>query len=283
MAKHRPTRIDRHGVRGRTRAAPGRAGPDADLGARRGPAGGGAVRGSRRCRQGRHHQAHHRAAEPAHSARVVGAAGAHRARDDPVVLPALHRTAARGAARSCCSTAAGTTAPASSACWASARPSSTELFMRQVPQFERMLVDDGILVHQVLVLGLRRGAAAPVPGSHRRPHQALEAVPDGPRVAGRTTWTTRGRRTRCSCRPTCPRRQWFVVEADDKRRARLNCIAHLLIPHPVGGSRRRRRRSSSRRASPTAATYARLGVPRGTCPTTPPGSDSNTATVGNRQ
>ena len=28
---------------------------------------------------------------------------------------------------------------------------------------------------------------------------------------------------------------WWVVEADDKRRARLNCISHLLSLHPVRG------------------------------------------------
>ena len=63
-----------------------------------------------------------------------------------------------------------------------------------------------------------------------------------------------------------PESPWFVVEADDKRRARLNCIAHLLsrIPyrdrtdkHPPSfraGSRRAATaalRSTRRRSSPT--------------------------------
>jgi hypothetical protein len=39
--------------------------------------------------------------------------------------------------------------------------------------------------------------------------------------------STRAARTRCSATRTSSTRLW-VVEADDKRRARLNCIAHLL-------------------------------------------------------
>ncbi len=48
------------------------------------------------------------------TARVVALAEADRARDDAVVLPALRRATCRRPARSCCSIAPGTTAPASS-------------------------------------------------------------------------------------------------------------------------------------------------------------------------
>ena len=37
--------------------------------------------------------------------------------------------------------------------------------------------------HQVLVLGERRGTGAPLSCAHRRPHEALEALADGPRIA----------------------------------------------------------------------------------------------------
>ena len=73
-----------------------------------------AVRGPRRRRQGRHDQALHGAPEPARRARR-GAGEAHRRGARPVVLPALRRSTCPRAARSCCSTAPGTTAPASSA------------------------------------------------------------------------------------------------------------------------------------------------------------------------
>ena len=60
---------------------------------------------------------------------------------------------------------------------------------------------------QVLVLGQRRGAGAALPGPHRRSDQALEAEPDGPRVARAAGSSTRGPRTRCSRTPTSSRRR----------------------------------------------------------------------------
>ena len=52
----------------------------------------------------------------------------------------------RPRAKSSCSTAAGTTAPASSRSWAFARPSRRRTFLKAAPEFERHLVDDGILL-----------------------------------------------------------------------------------------------------------------------------------------
>ena len=58
--------------------------------------------------------------------------------------------------------------------------------------------------------------------------------------SARWTWrrtaagtTSRGPATPCSRPPTPPRAPWYVVDANDQRRARLNCIAHLLslIPY----------------------------------------------------
>ena len=60
---------------------------------------------------------------------------------------------------------------------------------------------------QVLVLRQRRGAGAPVPGPHRRPDQALEALADGPRCPGRAGSSTRWPRTRCSGTRTSSRRR----------------------------------------------------------------------------
>ena len=65
-----------------------------------------------------------------------------------------------------------------------------------------------------------------------------------------------------------PESPWFVVEADDKRRARLNCIAHLLAGSRTSGWRCAAP-ASSRAASRAAATGARPGTPRPTSPTTP--------------
>ena len=60
------------------------------------------------------------------------------------------------------------------------------------------------------------------------PRRALEAQPDGHRVARRGGSSTRGPRTRSSAIPTSKQSPWFVVNSDDKKRARLNVISHLL-------------------------------------------------------
>ena len=67
------------------------------------------------------------------------------------------------------------------------------------------------------------------------PDQALEAEPDGPRVARAGGSTTPGPRTRCSRHTDIKQAPWWVVKADDKERARLNCIRHLLEHDPLRG------------------------------------------------
>ena len=59
---------------------------------------------------------------------------------------------------------------------------------------------------QILVLDHRRGAAAPLPDAHPRPAEAVEAEPDGPRVARAAGRPTPRPRRRCSSAPTSPRR-----------------------------------------------------------------------------
>ena len=81
---------------------------------------------------------------------------------------------------------------------------------------------------QVLVLGQRRGAGAALPGPRRRTRCGAGSSARWTSSRASGGWTTRAPRTRCSATPTSSRRPWYVVEADDKRRARLNCIAHLL-------------------------------------------------------
>ena len=45
--------------------------------------------------------------------------------------------------------------------------SEHQRFLKQCPVFERLLIEDGIAPRQVLVLGERRGAGAPVPPADR--------------------------------------------------------------------------------------------------------------------
>ena len=100
-------------------------------------------------------------------------------------------------------------------------------FLRSVPEFERMLVALGHPARQVLVLGQRRGAGAALPGAHRRPRPALEASPLD--LESRSRWVDYSRAKDLMIEHTStPESPWYEVDADLKRRARLNCIAHLL-------------------------------------------------------
>ena len=141
----------------------------------------GDLRGARRGRQGRGDQADRRADESPHLS-CGRAARADRAREDAVVLPAV-----RGAP---------------------ARRRGDRLVRSLLVQPRRRRAGDGVLhrarvrrVHallpgvrtyagalgdpadQVLVLGLRPGAGASLPGAGPRSDAPLEAEPDGPRVA----------------------------------------------------------------------------------------------------
>ena len=91
---------------GRAREAPG-------LGGQREAQGGRVLRGPRCRRQGRRDQAHHAAPESARLPRGR-AAGARPSASAPSGISSATSRTCRRAARSCCSTAAGTTAPASS-------------------------------------------------------------------------------------------------------------------------------------------------------------------------
>ncbi len=88
--------------------------------------------------------------------------------------------------------------------------------------------------HQILVLDHRRRTAFPVPDAHRRPHQTMEAQSHGLGIAPPLGSNTPGPRRRCWNAPIFPRRPWWVVEAVDKKRSRLNCIHHLLTQIPYG-------------------------------------------------
>src|SRR5205807_1677664 len=56
-------------------------------------------------------------------------------------------------------------------------------FLRSCPLFEEMLIRSGIYLIKYWFLGQRRGAGASLPGPHAKSNQALEAQPDGHRIA----------------------------------------------------------------------------------------------------
>jgi hypothetical protein len=123
-------------------------------------------------------------------------------------------------------------APSSSGCWCARDPD-----------------------RQVLVLDQRRGAGAPLPGPQRGPDQALEAVPDGPRVPGAVAGllARQGRDVRHTDIKQAP---WWVVDADVKRTpgstASRTCSTSSTTPtrHPSRSTSARDR--TTRRVRPPA-------------------------------
>ena len=104
-------------------------------------------------------------------------------------------------------------------------------FLRSCPEFERDAGALGDHRDQVLVLGQRRRAGEALPEPPVRPLEALEAVADG--RAGTSRWVDFSKAKDILFAHTdIKQAPWYVVNADSKKRARLNCISHLLSQIP---------------------------------------------------
>ncbi|GAA3190887.1 MULTISPECIES: polyphosphate kinase 2 [Streptomyces] len=110
-------------------------------------------------------------------------------------------------------------------------PAEHQRFLRQCPIFERMLVEDGILLRkywfsvsdEVQEQRFRRRLEDPV----RR--WKLSAVD----LQSLTRWEEYSQaKDEMFVHTDIAEAPWYVVESDDKRRARLNMIAHLLSTVP---------------------------------------------------
>ena len=104
-------------------------------------------------------------------------------------------------------------------------------FFHSVPEFERMLVRSGIIV-------LKYWFSITDEEQHlrfmMRIHDPLKQWKLSPMdLQSRSRWEqyTKAKETMLE-RSHIPEAPWWVVEADDKKRARLNCIAHLLTQIP---------------------------------------------------
>ncbi len=116
-----------------------------------------------------------------------------------------------------------------------------EEFFRTVPEFEKMLVRSGIKLDQILVLHHRRRAAPALSGAHPRSAQAVEALPHGPGKP-RRRWEAYTKAKEAMLERThIPEAPWWVVPAVDKKKARLNCIRHLLSAAALSRKCRTRR------------------------------------------
>ncbi|MET8947158.1 polyphosphate kinase 2 [Streptomyces sp. NPDC004542] len=106
-----------------------------------------------------------------------------------------------------------------------------QLFLRQCPLFERMLVEDGILLRkywfsvsdEVQQERFRRRLTDPLRRWKLSPMD-LESI---------THWEAYSRaKDEMMVHTDIAEAPWYVVESDDKRRARLNMMAHLLASVP---------------------------------------------------
>ena len=152
------------------------------------------LRGPRRGRQRRRHQAHHRKPEPARLPHR-GARHADRARARPVVFPALRRRICRRRARSCCSTASWYNRAGVERVMGFCTDEEYHGVPARLPAVRGDADQVGHHPREILVLGKRRGAGAPLPGAHAQPDQALEALAHGHQVARSAGSTTRAPRT----------------------------------------------------------------------------------------
>jgi polyphosphate kinase len=111
-------------------------------------------------------------------------------------------------------------------------PEEYQRFLRQCPIYERLLVEDGIILIKYWFSV-----------SDEEQERRLKARVDDPLrrwklsetdVFSRTRWVDYSRaKDDMFVHTDIPEAHWYVVEADDKRRARLNCIAHLLSMVPA--------------------------------------------------
>jgi len=104
-------------------------------------------------------------------------------------------------------------------------------FLRSCPEFERMLINSGIIV-------LKYWFSVSDEEQERRFHDragnpARRWKLSDMDVQGREKWAEFSKAKDEMFRYTDTNQSpWYTVEADDKRRARLNCIAHLLSMIP---------------------------------------------------
>ena len=110
-------------------------------------------------------------------------------------------------------------------------PTEHYRFLRQCPIFERLLVEDGIIL-------IKYWFSVSDEEQERR---FLARVKDPMRrwklsetdMYSRTKWIDYSRaKDEMFVHTDIPEAPWYVVEADDKKKARLNCIAHFLSKIP---------------------------------------------------
>jgi polyphosphate kinase len=112
-------------------------------------------------------------------------------------------------------------------------------FLRQCPAFEHQLLEDGIILVKYWFSVSDEEQERRFQSRVDDPLRRWKLSPMD--LEARQRWVEYSKaKDHMFLHTDTPESPWFVVEADDKRRARLNCIAHLLsrVPYqPVDESR----------------------------------------------
>jgi polyphosphate kinase 2 len=110
-------------------------------------------------------------------------------------------------------------------------PAQVEEFMLSVPEFERMLVRSGITLLKYWFSVSDNEQEARFRSRLKDPARRWKLSPMD--LESRDRWVDFSRaKDEMFARTNIPEAPWFTVEANDKRRARLNCIRHLLSKVP---------------------------------------------------
>ena len=111
-------------------------------------------------------------------------------------------------------------------------PEEYRRFMRQCPVFERLLIEDGILLTKYWFSVSDEEQEHRFAARMKDPLRRWKISPMD--LEARLRWVDYSRaKDEMMVQTDTPESPWFTVEGDDKRAARLNCIAHLLgrIPY----------------------------------------------------
>jgi len=109
-----------------------------------------------------------------------------------------------------------------------------QLFLQQAPELERLLIDDGIRLFKYWFSISRKEQKARFEARRNNPLKTWKLSPVD--IAAQEKWEqyseARDRMFQLTHTPHSP---WTVIEANDKRAARINCMRHLLHHLPYSG------------------------------------------------
>ena len=106
-------------------------------------------------------------------------------------------------------------------------------FLKVVPLVEKAMVDSGVILLKYWLEVSPEEQTRRLEARIDDGREDLEALADGPQVLQPLVTTTRSARDEMFAATDTEFAPWYVARLDDKKRARLNIITHLLsqVPH----------------------------------------------------